>query len=595
MANLSSQRVGIAQNSSSKLDVSMTHVTSGDFMHVSPVFYRHMLPKEHIKGHVQVNCRLSPMVVPTYGRSRINVRNFFVPFRCVFPNFNEFLADTIASNYSDSSLVSKSPTVLNSTFVSLFTDPTVSEVVGSINDSPLPAYDFCDISGRIYHLYRIGREMFRRVVSLGYVINFDSKDDFEFSALPLLCLAKVLYDWYTNSNYMDSSEVLAVERLLKYNDPTSNLVLSSTDLFNLLHFVEFVVYDGNGDYITHAWDNPVSPNPSNYSPLSMRDITLDSVSFQSPDQNQTFVRLSNSGTPFMRQVDGASDNIGTQYIHDVLQGLTNYMKRHQLSGARAADRLLAEYGVNIDSSKVDRSIFISTHSQDIQIGDVTSMANTSNTDVSNLGDFAGRGFSSGGLDFDFVADEFGIFISLLSIIPMGGLFQGNDRNNFHVFKTDFFTNELDNLGVQAIAKREVFVPLRERLTYANATDFDGIFGFAPRYAEYKVGRTAVFSGDLMLGSQVADGDSWHLFRKLRSSMFGGTISNLVHSLDFARGVDSPSYNRIFNDTTSENDKFYLVVATEASSLAPCKSLFDTYVFDDAKKSVLMHSSGAKTN
>lgn len=592
MATLNKQRVAIAQNSSSRLDVSCTHVTSGDFMHVSPVYYRHMLPKEHIKGHVQVNCRLAPMVVPTYGRARINVRNFFVPFRIVFPNFNEFLADSIASNYSASSLVSSSPTVSNAVLYEVLTsgyvgDYPISQNIGvytDYTDDNRPAFDFVDDGGNMFVLNRIGREMYRRLLSLGYRVNFNKQDRTFYSALPILCLAKVLLDWYTNSNYMDNVEVLEVERLLKFNDPSSNLVLDNSGVISLLHFIEFVCYDGNMDYITNAWDNPTAPNAGLFSPLTARDVT------SSSPNDSAIVNTDSNGTPFMQL---ANNNVGSQYIHDILKSFTDYTKRHQLSGARAADRLLAEYGVNLDSSKVNRSIFISTHSQDIQIGDVTSMANTSNTEVSNLGDFAGRGFSQGGLDFDFVADEFGIFISLLSIIPQAGLYQGFDRNNLHISKLDFFTNELDSLGVQAISKREAFVPMDGR--FASGNDYDGVFGFAPRYAEYKIGRAACVSGDFVLGSRIADGDAWHLFRKLDTSFFEGSPANLVHSLNFTRGLDAPNFNRIFSDTSSSVDKFYLVVATQATSIAPCKSLFDTYVFDDAKKSVLIHSNGVKAN
>ena len=142
MGVMSKQKVAIAAVNHSKLDVSSTHITTQGFMHLRPVYYRHMLPKEHLKGSVSLLSRLSPMQVPCYGRARINLRYFFVPFRCVFPNANEFFTDTIANNYEYTSLVPLSPTVSNSTLVSFFLtkqfgdDSLVKSVVGD------NSYDF---------------------------------------------------------------------------------------------------------------------------------------------------------------------------------------------------------------------------------------------------------------------------------------------------------------------------------------------------------------------------------------------------------------------------------------------------------------------
>ena len=117
--DFSKTKVASAAVNHSKLDLSSTHILTGSFLNLPAVYYRHMIPGEHIRGVGNMLSRLAPVAVPTYGRCRVNLRAFFVPFRCVFPNFNEFIVDTIANNVSTSSLVSSSPTIDNSIFITI--------------------------------------------------------------------------------------------------------------------------------------------------------------------------------------------------------------------------------------------------------------------------------------------------------------------------------------------------------------------------------------------------------------------------------------------------------------------------------------------
>ena len=93
----------------------------------------------------------------------------------------------------------------------------------------------------------------------------------------------------------------------------------------------------------------------------------------------------------------------------------------------------SRFGINLDSAKVDRSIYVGASSIDINFGDVMQTVNTAAAgQPSNLGDYAGQGFGKGQLEFDFKCDEFGLFLVTYSIIPVAHLFQGFDRNLLHI-------------------------------------------------------------------------------------------------------------------------------------------------------------------
>lgn len=614
--DFSKTKVQSAAVNHSKLDVSSTHITTGNFMQYCPVYVRHMLPGEHLKGGVNVLSRLAPVAVPTYGRCRINMRSFFVPFRTVMPNWNDFIVDTIANNVSTSSLVDDSPIISNMEMTSFFasgnlygfgavsraldpTDPDDAAIIAA------GSYDFL-VSSTYYVLTSVGRTCFKILRSLGYNPIWGKIDDFNWSALPFLCFCKVYYDWYANSAYLNDSRYQYIARLFKFNDPSSVQSITQTDLAVMFAFVIRVCYDSGNDVYLNAWDNPVSPNNGLSSSFSMKDITLpNDVSLQIGQYVHRNYRVetnnANYNTPF-GVTDVYNNNVFAQiqpstvsdFQHVLLKSLNDYIKRNQLSGAYAVDRFLARFGFNLDSAKVDRSIFVGSQSVDVDFGDVMQTVNNAGSgNPSNLGDYAGKGIGRGQMNFDFKADEFGIFLVTYSIIPVAHFYQGYDRNCRHIKKTQFYQPEYDNLGCDVIEKGEVYVSKND--TFASSPSaYTGVYGYAPRYYEYKQMQDKV-TGDFVHPSVMDGGDSWHLQREFEDSVFSGSVGNLVHSLGLTQGIDSGQFDRIFQSTDADFDKFYLVFNISAEALAPCKSLFDSYDFEEAGKSLTLDAGGAKVN
>lgn len=606
--DFSKTKVSVASVNHSKLDVSSTHITTGNFMQLMPVYYRHMIPGEHIKGNGSVLARLAPVSVPSYGRCRINMRSFFVPFRTIFPKFNEFITDTIASNATGSSLVASSPIVTNSVLLNWFM--TKSIVVGGntilenvrlldatdADDAAIINQDMYDIkvSTSYYVFTTRGRERYKWLCSLGYRIVWDDKNTEPFSALPILAFAKCYLDWYANSAYLNNQLYYRVQQLLEFNTPSANLQLTATHLTYIFDLIRYLSYDSSNDVFLNAWDNPMSPNNGLSTNLAISDITS-SYTNNGNTYSSGVVDMGNPGfdqnTPIMLQRANTGVYIGSQYLHTALKSLTDYVKRNQLSGAYAVDRFLARFGINLDSAKVNRSIYVSSTSVDVDFGQVTQVVNTAQgSDPSNLGSYGGIGIGNGNLDFDYKCDEFGIFLVLYSIIPAAHFFQGYDRNLKHILKTQFFTPEYDNLGCQGIEKGEVYVSKNSTF----GTDYSGVYGFAPRYYEYKQ-KTDFVTGDFTYPTAMAGGDAWHLQRIFKDDSFGTAVTDIQHSFELTQGVDAGQYDRIFNYTDTDIDKFYLVFNFNAQALAPCKSLFDTYDFDEMFRQLTMDAGGAKVN
>lgn len=572
MANLNKIDVPIAVTHKTKLDLSCDHVTSMNFMTTQPVYYRHMIKGEHISINASSTVRPAPIEVPAYGQLNQNLRYFFVPYRLVFPNWDSFYNDVIASNYSESSLVSSPPVVTNRTLVSVLIG------LSSVATDSSALYDF-SINNTHYVLSPVGRFLLKILRSLGYEPIWDEKSELEYNALALLAYAKCYVDWYANSQYLNTSDVLNFEQAFKFNTPSQHFVVSGNLVHQFVLLVRNVVYDTD-DYFVNAWDNPVSPNSGQFTSFSFTDPT---------STGGAYVQTNTNGTPEMIINTDYPQSIGTTYIHEALKRLTDFQKRHALAGARSIDRVLAQYGVITDSLKQQRSIYVGNQQTTIDIGSVYATASGTNTDgsSSSTGDYSGAGFGKkDGYILDFTADEEGIILCIASIIPSGSIVQGYDRNNLHLDKTDFFVPEFDSLGVQAIQRGEVYVSNNESYHTADSdgsTNYTKPFGFTGRYGEYKRPKSFL-TGDLSLSTAMQGGSAWHLFRLFDDSSFGEVVYQ-THSLTFTRGIDATQYHRIFQYINGDLDPFYCFMHFNVASFAPCKPLFETYEFEENGKQV----------
>lgn len=579
--------------------LSSQHVTTGNFMELNVAKSLELVPNQSIDITHRLFTRLEPMPVPTFGNARIHNKAFFVPFRTVMPAWNEFITDSVYVDSLDSSYIPQNVHLIsNSTLVQMF-NPAISG--GSIYSRPLSSGETPDIvilgldgqSVQPLILQPRGKQVLKLLMSLGYKIDFNLKNvEFYHSALPLLCLLRVYHDWYYPSAYSQDENAIRARFLLDYDDSEVPFDEFITPLLlrDLLDDIVNVCYSSS--FLTSAWDNPVAPTDGSFTQVNVGDITTDDT----PDRN--YVSVDKDGTPVIS--NGNLSFIAlSQYMIDSLKSLTDYMKRNQLAGARVVDRYLARYGVSLSSAKLNRSQLVGDFSQEIKFGDVTS---TSDTDGANLGSFAGKGVSYGAGNYTFSTDEYGMFLILSSIVPEVSFYQGQDRITMHKTRYDFYTAEFDNQGVQALSTREVFVPLDAREEYPDGTTTysplnynDMVFGFVPRYAEYKRGFDLI-TGDYILNSLNTGKDAWTLFRDVKPYFRDGVLAT-KHDLGFVQGNDATQFNRIFYVTDNSVDHFNIIHDFNIQSHFPGKSLYDVYEFEneDKAKKVVMSPNGTQAN
>lgn len=421
-----------------------------------------------------------------------------------------------------------------------------------------------------------GRRWYDLLISLGYRVDFTSNNLGEFtnerviSMGKLLAYLKVILDWYWPSDYATGSLYYSYFRGV--GTLGAGRFFDSTTLLEIANEGAFFKVSYDRDYFTSAWRNPTSPNSysgvasSLPTPVVIDDITYKSGSgtdahstvFNSPQAaSGGWSKGSANGTPVVSASTSATSSVFnlSYYMIESLRGLTNYMRRHQLVGYRTLDRYLAEHGVKLDDAQLNRASYLGGYEYNAEIKDIMS---TSDTDFASLGDYAGKAFAYSDGDypqkFFHLNDckEFGFIIVISSVVPKVGYVQGIMRENLHTKLWDFYKGDFDNLGTQPITHDELFADgAMSRLSQkvpATVTNPTGIFGFAPRYMEYKVGYDFL-TGDFAIPSRRQGLDAFHLYR-----LFDNEYNQSV-GFGFQLG-DQAQYDRIFNNTSDEYDHMY---------------------------------------
>lgn len=616
---LSKFRLKTAQQANkNKFDLSCQHITTNDFFKLRPVYIREMIPNESIDIDMETFTRLQTLNVPTFGRVQLKNRAMFVPMRTIMKDWNNFINNLpcksgtgvaynpLVPQFSDAQIISLYRTENNQLAVPHYpgVDPNFDTLKGDFCDWSYEEGEYvCDCK---YIFTTKGKHFFNILRSLGYNINWlisntrvGSQDAVKYSALPLLAFAKIWNDWYRNTNYSTED----IEYLFNQNSTVGANLVSTTNLLKLIDSICSISYDK--DYFTASWTNPTSPSAGQDANLiTMQDTSLENLGDASKSSIQQLTTT--NGTPVIRGASGSNNVLNfSQYLDEALHKVTDYVKRHQMVGTRALDRFAASFGVELKSEKLNRSVYVGDYNVPVQIGEVISNAAT---DDAVLGEYAGKGVGYNKGHFHFETDEFGYFIIVSEIIPHIGYVQGFNRHVMHKDIYDFFTPEFDALGVQGVYNGELFNDFGlgqiRNSTAERTNQYDAIFGYLPRYAEYCVGKDTL-SGDFVIPSINTGEDAWHMNRMFTledNSMEG----HIKVGLDFQTAEqDSRQYDRIFSLSQSrlneeaQPENFRITYDFGVTSYMPKKTLFDDYDYeqsDDAKgKTMTMDINGTQLN
>jgi len=178
--------------------------------------------------------------------------------------------------------------------------------------------------------------------------------------------------------------------------------------------------------------------------------------------------------------------------------IQKWMERNARAGVRYTEFLGAHFGVNPRDDRLQRPEYIGGSKSSVIVSEVLQ---TSETSTSPQGNLAGHGLVADMTHIgSYRAQEFGLIIGMMSIMPRPSYQQGINRQWLRRSRLEFYFPEFSNLSEQAIERAEIFASGVEA---ENRT----IFGYQGRYDEMRVKQ------NMVCGLMRTDFDYWHLGRQ----------------------------------------------------------------------------------
>ena len=179
--------------------------------------------------------------------------------------------------------------------------------------------------------------------------------------------------------------------------------------------------------------------------------------------------------------------------------IQKWMERNARAGVRYTEFLRAHFGVSPRDERLQRPEYIGGSKAPCIISEVLQ---TSSTDATTpQGNLAGHGITvSDAYCGKYHAQEFGLIIGIMSIMPRSAYSQGIDKQWLRKTKYDFYFPEFANLSEQAILNAEICAT-------GNPTHNQDIFGYQGRYDEMRTKNSQIVSG------MRTTFDYWHLGRQ----------------------------------------------------------------------------------
>jgi hypothetical protein len=241
--------------------------------------------------------------------------------------------------------------------------------------------------------------------------------------------------------------------------------------------------------------------------------------------------------------------------------LQEWLERNARGGARYIEQILSHFGVVSSDARLQRPEYLGGGKSPVVISEVLQTSATDET--SPQANMSGHGVSAGSShQFTKFFEEHGYIMGILSVIPKSAYQQGLPKIFSKLDKFDYYFPEFAHLGEQPILNKELYISLRnESEVKAN----EEVFGYTPRYAEYKYIPSQVH-GDFR-----DDLDFWHLGRIF--------TSRPALSRQFVQ-VDWKSLNRIFaveSSASGDLDHIWVQLYNDVKAIRPMPKFGTPYL------------------
>lgn len=492
-----------------KFDLSHDKMLTAQSGKLYPVLCQEMVPGDRFRVQSDFMCRTMPLVSPAFGSLKAYIHYFFVPNRLLWNQWEDFI-----------------------------TGGETGE------DRPVPPYvQFNDLITDYHSRFNVSKDVGSGSLADYFglpLADWDSTsggNTTPVSLLPFRAYALIWNEYYRDQN-IDVEEDIDFEK-------GGRFTLGSNGQFSfwyhMIHRRRWLK-----DYFTSALPTP-QRGPDVTLPIAgQANVQLDPDWKTTPGNQRpipTFLDPNAPATPGSPDVQpgylfGTLSSDSTKYSFGAGedQGLARHLaydpngtlkadlatatavtindlrraialqKFYEISaraGSRYKEMIMGHFHVTPSDARLDRPEYLGGGVSPINISEVPQTSATG--DTSPQGNLAGKGFGIGRSNrSSFFAEEHGWLIGILSIIPDAVYYQGINKMWNRLNQEDYYWPSFAHLGEQPILKSELYAP------FATNT-FSQLFGYAPRYAEYKYAPNTIHG---LFRTQLAN---WTFARKLSAA------------------------------------------------------------------------------
>ena len=439
-----------------------------------PILCQDVIPGDSFQLKHEALVRIMPMLAPIYHNVNVYMHYFFVPYRLVWNEWEDFITGGRDGNANPVFPRFYQPTPL-------IWNGANKLGVGSLAD----------------YLGFPSKQIPSSAISFN-----ESK---AFSQLPFRAYHTIYNEYYRDQNLED-------EVPISKDSGLTEIFTSNDDAWDN-QFKTMRKRAWEKDYFTSAL-----PNTQRGTPMSI-PVQGDAAVYADNNGQKRYLEIGDGflantspnlgikGTDLMpitgNEIFADLTNVSTATINELRQAfqIQRWLERSARSGARYTEVLQSFFGVRPRDSRLQRPEFLGGGKMPLSISEVLQTSETSNTP---LGEFAGHGITYGStVKFRKFFEEHGIIIGIMSVLPRTAYCQGMPKLFTKFDKYDYFWQEFAHLGEQEIKNEELyFDPV--------GADNKDTFGYTARYNEYR------YIPDTVHGNMLDSLSYWHMARMFPS-------------------------------------------------------------------------------
>lgn len=445
------------------------------YQRVCPTAVQEILPGDKFAWSAEVFARLQPMVAPVMTDQKISLHAFFVPLRTLNSHFAEFMFNNKSGNYTGVLPYTTLGTLYSFINPNNETNAALAEIIRLYDYIGLPFFYRSATSAALF-------------VSQWITDNAALQNSpIRVNLLPFFAYTKIWSEYFRDENLVDDpfvtwkdygySDVMNLT-----GDVTSTITASSTVRVRFGRcFLSLRPRAWQHDRFTSSLPF-AQRGPDVLLPVGAQQ----NLQFSGPsaagslewDETMQDIFVLGVGGQDEGNIDVESDIQFTTTINDFRRAerLQRWYENSARGGTRPNEATLAHFGVRTPDATLDRAEFLGGTMQPIVVSEVAQTSES--TQSSPQGTLAGKGtsYKSAGI-FRHYFTEHGFVFLFASALIRPAYWQGVPKVFSRMQRDEYYWPEFALLGEEPVFNKELFVD-------GNTTE-DGVFGYVPRYSDYK--------------------------------------------------------------------------------------------------------------